>query len=103
MRRADEVGVPVPEVQRRVGGEHVEVAPAIDVGDPGALGLGHDDRQGVVVVRAESLDELDLRLGLSRRRDAGNLIAGLGHRGHAVPLVRSACVIRARGSGPCPA
>ena len=41
-----------PKLMRRVGREHVQVAAAVDVGDPGALGLGDHDRQRVVVVRA---------------------------------------------------
>ena len=35
----DEVGVPVAEVERRVAREAVEVAAALDVGDPGAFGV----------------------------------------------------------------
>src|SRR5918992_2967489 len=53
------------EVQGRVGGQQVEVALALDVGDPGSLGLGYDDGEGMVVVGAVLLDERD-QLG---RRD----------------------------------
>ena len=59
----DEARVPVPEVERRVAGEAVEVAAAVDVGDPGALAVGEHDRQRVVVVRGVPLDERDLRGG----------------------------------------
>ena len=55
----DQVRVSMSEVQRRVGGEHVEVAAALDVGDPGALGVGDHDGQGMVVVRAVAVDEPD--------------------------------------------
>jgi hypothetical protein len=40
----DQRGVPVTEVERRVAGEGVEVAPALDVGDPRPFGLGDDHR-----------------------------------------------------------
>ncbi|MGC0369449.1 hypothetical protein RKD05_001701 [Microbacterium sp. SLBN-111] len=43
--------VPVAEVQRGVRRQQVEVALALDVGDPDALGARRDDRQRVVVVR----------------------------------------------------
>src|SRR6266513_4438101 len=54
-------------------GEHVQVAAALDVGHPGALGLGGDDRQRMVVVRAVLVAELE---------QAGG---GLGHE----PRVRA--------------
>ena len=41
--RADEGRVQVPEVEGRVAGERVEIAPSGDVGDPGALGALDDD------------------------------------------------------------
>ena len=49
-RGRDEPRVAVPEVHRRVRGEAVEVAPAVDVGHPGAVARRDDDRQRVVVV-----------------------------------------------------
>jgi hypothetical protein len=52
LRGRDQPGVAVAEVDGRVGGQHVQVAPAAHVGDPGALGRGDHDRQRVVVVRA---------------------------------------------------
>ena len=52
----DEPRVPVPEVERRVRRQQVEVALALDVGDPGTLAVGDDDRERVVVVRAVALD-----------------------------------------------
>ena len=38
VRGGDDLGVAVAEVHRRVGGQAVQVAAALDVGDPGALG-----------------------------------------------------------------
>ncbi len=35
-----DLGVAVAEVDRRVGGQEIQVAPAIDVGDPRPLGAG---------------------------------------------------------------
>jgi hypothetical protein len=51
VRGGDQAGMPVAEVQRRVSGQEVQVAAAVDVGDPGALGVGDHHRQRVVVVR----------------------------------------------------
>ncbi len=48
----DQARVPVAEVDRRVGGEQVEVPAAFHVGHPGAFGLGDHDRQRMVVMRA---------------------------------------------------
>jgi hypothetical protein len=61
--------MPVAEVDRRVRGQAVEVALAVDVGDPGAEALGDHDIERVVVVRAELADlgEVAGRL----RRDRG--------------------------------
>ena len=55
LRGRDQRGVAVAEVERRVGRQHVQVAAALGVGDPGALGLGDHDGQRVVVVRAVRL------------------------------------------------
>src|SRR5262249_54919565 len=55
----DEAGVAVAEVQGGVAGEAVEVAPALHVGDPGALAGGDDDGQRVVVVRGPALGFFD--------------------------------------------
>ena len=49
----------VPEVHRRVGGEAVEVASPLDVGDPGALRGRDDDGQRVVVVRERRVFDRD--------------------------------------------
>ncbi len=83
-RRRDQVGVAMAEVQRRVGGQHVQVALALDVGDPGALGVGDDHGQRVVVVRRVPLHELDLRAGrvLEQGRCGGELLVRIGHRRH---------------------
>ena len=56
---ADQTRVAVSEVERRVGGEHVEVARPLDVGDPGALGLREDDGQRMVVVSATAVLGVD--------------------------------------------
>jgi hypothetical protein len=50
VRGLEERRVAMTEVQCRVAGQEVEVAMAVDVGDPGALGLGDHDGKGVVVV-----------------------------------------------------
>jgi hypothetical protein len=52
LRRGDQPGVPVAEVDGRVRGEQVEIPPARHVGHPGALGLADHHRQWMVVVRA---------------------------------------------------
>ena len=59
LRGGDQPRVPVAEVQRGVRGEHVQVAAALDIGHPGALGLGGDDRQRMVVVCAVLVAELE--------------------------------------------
>ena len=59
----DEGRVTVSEVDRRVGREHVEVATALDIGDPGTLGLVDHDGDRVVVVRAVLVFELDGLVG----------------------------------------
>jgi hypothetical protein len=46
----------VPEVQRGVRRQQVEVALALDVGHPRALAAGDDDRERVVVVGDVRLD-----------------------------------------------
>ena len=38
-----------------VGGEEVEVATALDVGDPGSRGMGDSDVKRVVIARAVSI------------------------------------------------
>ena len=69
-RGGDEPRVAVPEVHRRVGGEAVEVAPALDVGHPGAIAGCHDDGQRMIVVGGVLVLEAD---GLAR---------AVGRRGH---------------------
>ena len=59
MRGRDDLGVAVPEVHRRVRSQAVQVAPALDVGDPGALGAGRDDGQWRVVVRGVAVIDGD--------------------------------------------
>ena len=58
-QRLQDLRVAVALVDRRVGGEAVEVAAALDVGHPGALALGQHDVEGLVVVRAEAGLEVD--------------------------------------------
>ena len=50
--RRDQPAVAVAEVERRVAGEQVQVAAALHVRHPRALGGRHDDRQRVIGVRA---------------------------------------------------
>jgi hypothetical protein len=40
LRCGDQARVAVAEVDGRVSGQHVQVPPAVHIGDPGALGLG---------------------------------------------------------------
>jgi len=49
--RGHQGGVAVTEVEGGVGGQQIEVALALDVGHPGPLTAGDDDRQRVIVVR----------------------------------------------------
>ena len=55
--------VAVAEVQRRVAGQHVEVAAALDVVHPDALAAAQDDGQRLVVVRAVAALGLDSQSG----------------------------------------
>ena len=59
-RRGDERRVQVAEVEGGVAGEGVEVAAALDVRDPGALGVGDDDGQRAVVARHPVLRQGDV-------------------------------------------
>ena len=68
VRGREQARVAVAEVQRRVAGQQVEVAAAVDVGHPGALGVGDHDRQRVVVVRGALLGAREL---LDRGRSCG--------------------------------
>ena len=90
--RGDQRRVPVAEVERGVRREHVEVAPALDVGDPGALASADHHGERVVVVRAVLVLEGD-RLG--RRPDllGGTSPLRPGHRGTRVAhgATRRAC------------
>ncbi len=60
-------GVAVPEVQRRVAGEAVEVTAAVDVGDPRAEAFVQDDGQRMVGVRGVLVVERDVRSGCGAR------------------------------------
>ena len=75
--RRDERRMPVAEVDGRVRGEAVEVAAALDVGDPGALGRRDDDRERVVVVR-ERASSTAMRVGgrAGGGRDVGRVVIG---------------------------
>jgi hypothetical protein len=55
----EDAGVAVALVDGGVGGEAVEVAFAVDVGDPGAAGALDDDVEGMVVVGAVEVFEFD--------------------------------------------
>ncbi len=66
--RLDDRRVPVTLVQRRVGAEHVEVAPSVDVPHPHPLPPLEHDRKRVVVVRAVPVDFREKALGLGSGR-----------------------------------
>ena len=53
LRRFDYLGVAVAEVQRRVGGEHVEVFASLGVADHYAVGFDYNDVLRMIVVCAE--------------------------------------------------
>ena len=80
VRGGEQRRVAVAEVERRVAGEQVEVAAAVDVGHPGALGVGDHHRQRVVVVRGARLGALELArprvglLGLGRRHGVASSV-----------------------------
>ena len=69
-QRVDDVRIGMPEAHRGVRAHEVEVAAAVDVGDPGALAVRQHDRQRIVVARAERPLAGDERRG-----------RGLGRRG----------------------
>ena len=50
--RRHDLRVAVAEVERGIARQAVEVAASLDVGHPGSLAFGEDDRQRVIVVRA---------------------------------------------------
>ena len=66
VRGGGDLRVAVAEVHRRVGGQAVQVAAALDVGDPDALGGRGDDGQRRVVVRRVVIVERDRGLGDDR-------------------------------------
>ena len=51
-RRGDNLGVPVPEIERAVRGEHIEVFPAVRVAHAGTGRLRDDDFLGAVIMSA---------------------------------------------------
>ena len=65
--------VVVAEIHRRVRGQAVEITPAIDVGDPGALRGRGDDRQRRVVVRGVAVLDRDC---------GGGELTGVGRNVH---------------------
>ncbi|SHU59169.1 Uncharacterised protein [Mycobacteroides abscessus subsp. abscessus] len=60
MRGREDLGVPVAEVHRRIGGQAVQVTLAVHIFDPCALGVVGDDRQRCVVVCAVLLGQPDV-------------------------------------------
>ena len=86
--RGDQGRVLVAEVERRVAGEHVEVALAGHVGDPGTVGGRDHHRQRVVVVRAPPIVEVEVGLRVCRCR--------LGDR-HDAPFAVADRIYRAWG------
>ena len=96
-RGGDRARVAVAEVQRGVAGEAVEVATAVDVGDPGAVAFVQHDGQRVIGVRGVRLVEGDV---LSRAR--------VGNPGYDAQAARQHVAAHARNSsvqhfGPPPA
>ena len=67
--RRDDLGVAVAEVHRRVRGQAVQVAAALDVGDPRTLGAGGHHRQRRVVVRGVAIVDARWRRRRSWRHD----------------------------------
>jgi len=65
--------VAVPLIDRRVGGEQVEVLAAVDVPHPGAFASLDDDVQRVVVVSAIAVLELDEPVGAGSVLGIGGL------------------------------
>ena len=86
--------VPVPEVESGVPRQAVEVAAAVHVGHPGALGLRDHHRQRVVVVRHVPAREAEVLLGAGGGRTAPRL----RHRPHAPVVSR-----RTKPAQPAPA
>ena len=74
-RGRDETRMAMTEVERRVGGEHVHVPAAIDIGYPCAFGLGDHNRHRIVVVRAIRLAERPQLPGAAR----GTLLTSQPH------------------------
>jgi GNAT superfamily N-acetyltransferase len=58
--RLQDARVAVALIERRIGGQPVEIFLALDVGDPHPLGLGDDQIEGVIVARAVASLELDI-------------------------------------------
>jgi len=71
-----QTGVAVPLIHRRVGGEKIEVAIALDVPDPDALAACDDDLERVIVVGAVTILERDQILG----GEGGGCCEQIGHR-----------------------
>ena len=67
-QRADDPRVRVAEAHRRVRAHQVEVAAAVDVGQPAALAARQHDRQRIVVAGAERLFAADQVGGSFRNR-----------------------------------
>ncbi len=92
----------VAEVERRVGGERVEVATALDVLDPGALAAADHNRQRRVVVDAVLLFEAGrigglLHGGAILTTDADGRVSGPDGRERRARGHRPAARPRARG------
>ena len=62
----EDAGVAMPLVDRGIRADTVEIAPAVDVVEPDALGAVDDQIQRRVVVRAVGLVEFDESLGRTR-------------------------------------
>jgi len=92
-------GVPVPEVQRRVPGEEVQVAVSFDVADPRAVaGVQHDVER--VVVRGEARATHGDDPGRLRRAPSSST-ASAARRRRPRPPARQPLTTRPRATPAC--
>ena len=96
LQRFENLRMAVALVDGRIRGEKVEIAAAVDVGHPRALGAFDDDIEGMVVVmRAVAVFEGDQGVRIERKH-----IRPVPWRGHPAGALR--LQLPARGSPTCP-
>jgi hypothetical protein len=61
------MGVEMPLVDRRIGGEEVEIGFAFRILHPAGFRGGYDDGKGMIIMGAESQIQIDIVLGLHGR------------------------------------